>query len=394
MDRRTYLSVLGFAASGALAGCTDAPASGEEQNGSDPAEFAVETVTERLGNPWGVAFVPDDNRLLVTERDAGRLRLVNRENGDKTPIDGTPSVYSAGQGGLLDVTIHPEFPDEPWVYLTYSARNEAAESSTHFGRGRLDVDAARLSAFEVLHAAEPFVESDAHYGSRIVFGADGAIYLTVGDRQFKNFGPDHVAQDPSNELGTTLRFAPDGSVPGDNPFVDDPAARDTIFSYGHRNPQGLTVHPETGELWENEHGERDGDEINILEGGGNYGWPVATYACEYGTDESVGDSPDERDDLVEPVHYWECGSGGFPPSGAAFYDGDSIPEWRGDLFAGNLAGQYLGRFAVDGRDVAEREPLLADREWRIRAIETAPDTGHLYVAIDGDPAPIVRLVPD
>ena len=392
MNRRTYLSTLGLAASGSLGGCTDAPANGGEQNGSDPAEFAVETVTEGLGNPWGFAFVPDDHRLLVTERDAGRLRLVDRESGEKTSVDGTPPVYSAGQGGLLDVAIHPEFPDEPWVYLTYSARNGASESSTHLGRGRLDRETAQLSAFEVLHAAEPFVESDAHYGSRIVFGEDGAVYLTVGDRQFKDFGPDHVAQDPTNELGTTLRLAPDGSVPEDNPFVDDPAVRDTIFSYGHRNPQGMTVHPETGEIWENEHGERDGDEINVLEGGGNYGWPVATYACEYGTDEPVGDPPDERDDLVEPVYHWECGSGGFPPSGAAFYDGDAIPEWRGDLFAGNLAGQYLGRFAVDGRNVEELDPLLAGRGWRVRAIETAPDTGHLHVAIDGDPAPIVRLV--
>jgi glucose/arabinose dehydrogenase len=399
MERRAYLSAVGVV-SGVLAGCTgtapdDAGASETgPDSGGGSGDHVVETVAEGLEHPWGIAFLPNDGRLLVTERDAGRLRLVDRERGEKVTVDGTPDVYAAGQGGLLDVAVHPAFPDEPWVYLTYSAANDAGASSTHLGRGRLEPGTAQLSTFEVLHAAEPFVESDGHYGSRIVFGADGAIYQTVGDRQFKDFGPDHVAQDPSNELGAILRLAPDGSVPDDNPFVDDPDARGTIFSYGHRNPQGLAVSPGTGEIWAAEHGERDGDEINVLERGGNYGWPVATYACEYGTDEPVGDPPDERDEFVEPIHYWECGSGGFPPSGTAFYDGEAFPDWQGDLFVGNLAGQYLGRFAVDGRDLRERDPLLADRGWRVRAIEGAPDTGHLHVAIDDAPAPIVRLAPE
>ncbi|MCQ4332211.1 PQQ-dependent sugar dehydrogenase [Natronomonas sp. F2-12] len=409
MDRRSYLSALGVVAAGSLAGCSgngsgDGGSDGEESDGSEPdgadtdgsdtVGVTVETVTEGLEHPWGVAFLPDGKRLLVTERDAGRLSLVDRESGEREPLGGTPEVYAGGQGGLLDVAVHPGFPDEPWVYLTYSATNDTGASGTHLGRGRLDPGAARLSSFELLHAAEPFVESDGHYGSRVVFGTDGAAYLTVGDRQFKNFGPDHVAQNTTNELGATLRLAPDGSVPDDNPFLEDPDVEDTIFSYGHRNPQSMAVHPETGELWQAEHGERDGDEINVLERGGNYGWPVATYACEYGTDDPVGDRPDEREEFVEPVHYWECGSGGFPPSGAAFYDGEAFPAWRGDLFLGNLAGEYLGRFAVDGRSVEEREPLLTDRGWRIRAIESAPGNGGLHVAIDGDPAPIVRLVPE
>ena len=403
MDRRTYLSAVGVVVAGALAGCAargpnDTGSDRPDRGGDDPGDggpekFAVETVAEGLEHPWGIALLPDEDRLLLTERDAGRLSLVDLKGGRREPIEGTPEVYSGGQGGLLDVAIHPAFPEEPWVYLSYSAANDAGASSTHLGRGRLDPENARLSTFESLHAAEPFVDSDGHYGSRIVFGTDGAIYQSVGDRQFKDFGPDHVAQDPSNELGTILRLAPDGSIPEDNPFTGESGIPDTIFSYGHRNPQGLAVHPRTGEIWEAEHGERDGDEINVLEGGGNYGWPVATYACEYGTDEPVGDRPDERDEFVEPVHYWECGSGGFPPSGAAFYDGEAFPEWRGDLFVGNLAGEYLGRFVVDGRGVRERKPLLADRGWRIRAIESASDDGHLYVAIDDDPGPLVRLVP-
>ncbi len=392
MDRRTYLSAVGLVSGNALAGCIGGGGLATEPAGDDLDEFAVETVAEGLEHPWGIDFLPDDSRLLVAER-VGRLSLLDRESGERVSIDGTPDVHVAGQGGLLDVTLHPEFPDEPWVYLTYAATNGEGESSTHLGRGRLELETNRLAGFEALHAAEPFVDSDAHYGSRVVFGDDGMVYLTVGDRQFKDFGPDHVAQDTTNELGTTLRLESDGSVPDDNPFVGEAGVRDTIFSFGHRNVQGMAVHPETGGLWQSEHGEQDGDEINVVERGGNHGWPIASYACAYGTDDPVGDSPAERDDLVPPVYYWECGTGGFPPSGAAFYRGEAFPEWRGDLFVGNLAERYLGRFAVDGRDVEDPERLLDGRGWRIRAVETAPDTGHLYVAVDDDSAPVVRLVP-
>jgi len=388
MKRRRYLAVASTAACGVAAGCL-----GSDAETALPDGVAVETVTEDLSNPWGLAFLPDDPRLVVTERDTGRLVLVDRESGDQTDVEGVPAVDAAGQGGLLDVAIHPDYPAEPWLYLTYSAGTGGGESTTHLGRGRLDPDAATLSDFEVLHRAEPFLDRTNHYGSRVVFGVGGLVYMSVGDRQFKDFGPNHVAQDLGNDLGTILRFEPDGSIPDDNPFIDEPDTRDAIYSYGHRNPQGLAIHPETGALWESEHGERDGDELNIVRRGGNYGWPVATYACEYGTDQPVGDPPDERDDLVPPVYYWECGSGGFPPAGMAFYDGP-ISDWQGDLFVGNLAGTYLGRFSVDGTDVTEREPLLADRGWRMRAVETDPETGHLYVAVDSGSAPIVRLVPE
>lgn len=366
----------------------------DEPDGADePVTFAVEEVATGLAHPWAVAFLRDGASMLVTERE-GTLNLVDREDGSVDPVDGVPDVHAAGQGGLLDAALHPEYPDAPFAYLTYSATNDGGESATHVGRGRLDPGAASLEDFEVLHVAEPFVDSNGHYGSRLTFGDDGTLYVTCGDRQFKNFGPDHVAQDPSNELGATLRLAPDGSIPGDNPFVDDPDARDAIYSYGHRNVQGLAVHPDTGTLWAAEHGEEDGDEINVLEAGGNHGWPVAHHGCTYDGGEPIGDDPNEREDLVEPVHYWECDSGGFPPSGATFYDGEAFPGWRGDLFVGNLVGEYLGRFAVDGEEVEELDPLLADRGWRIRDVAVAPDTGSLYVAVDAGDAPIVRLVPE
>jgi len=359
------------------------------------ADFETETVADGFSHPWGLAFLPDRG-LLVTERERGegaQLTLVDRDEGSRRAVSGVPEVYTAGQGGLLDVTLHPRFPAEPWVYLTYSAANERGDSATHLCRGRLDRADPRLEPVELLHVARPFVDSDAHFGSRARFGPDEYLYVTAGDRQFKNFGPDHVAQDRSNDLGATLRLRPDGSVPADNPFVGDPGASNALYSYGHRNAQGMTVHPETGDIWQSEHGENAGDEVNIIERGGNYGWPVADAGCEYGTSVPVGDPPSERPETVAPVHTWECGTDGFPPAGAAFYDGAAFPDWQGDLFVGNLAGQYLGRFAVDGRTITERSRLLADNGWRVREVAVAPDTGHLYLAVDAPSAPVVRLVP-
>ena len=399
MDRRTFLAVSGLTVAGTLAGCSatsdDRQADGatattsRQADGSETA-VAVETVADGLESPWSVTPLPAGSQLLVTER-VGRVVLVDSRDGAVTPVRGTPSVYASGQGGMLDTALHPEYPDPAWVYLTYSKANDSGESATHLGRGRLNVADAQFETFEQLHVAEPFVDSDGHFGSRVVFGPDGLLYLTVGDRQFKDFGPDHVAQDRTNELGTTLRLTPSGGIPDGNPFTDDPDAVDSIFSYGHRNAQGMTVHPDTGAIWQTEFGEQDGDEINIVERGGNYGWPVADEGCTYGSGDPIGVSHAERDDVVAPVYSWDCGSGGFPPSGATFYTGDLFPEWTGDLLVGGLASQYLARFTVDGRTVEEAAPLLADRGWRIRDVVVEPETGHILVAVDSSAAPIVRL---
>jgi quinoprotein glucose dehydrogenase len=395
--RRTYLTLAGTAA---LAGCAASgdPAGGETAAGgaveaaTDDGDdgYTVETVATGFASPWAVEPLPDQSSLLVTERP-GDLWLVDRGTGERAAVDGAPDVFAGGQGGLLDVTLGPAYPDEPWVYLTYSVGRSDGVSSTRVGRGRLDRSGPRLSGFETLYTAEPFVRSSGHFGSRVAFDPDGLLYVTVGDRQFKNFGPDHVAQDRSNDLGATLRLRPDGSVPDDNPFVDDPDARDALFSYGHRNQQGLAVHPDTGAVWATEYGERDGDEINVLRAGANYGWPVADEGCTYGSGEPIGVSHADRDDVVAPVYSWPCGSGGFPPGGATFYDGRHAP-WRGDLFVGGLASQSLARFRVDGEDVVETDRLLADRGWRVRDVAAAPD-GALYVAVDAGDAPVVRVVP-
>ena len=417
MERRRALISAGSVLTASLSGCgglsggDGAPDGGSTPPGDDtteptpdgdPVGFDVETVTEGLTNPWSIAFLPD-RRLLVTERD-GDLKLVGREDGSAAVVAGVPDAHAGGQGGLLDLELHPEFPDERWVYLTYSAANDDGDTTTHLGRGWFEGgvdergdDAPRFEDFEMLHAAEPFVSSTQHYGSRVVFGEDGTVYVTVGDRGFKDFGPSHVSQDTTTELGTTLRLAPDGSVPDDNPLVDDPDVVDSVFTYGHRNAQGMTVHPETGEIWQSEHGERDGDEINVIRGGENYGWPITHYGCQYGTNDPVGDEPHERDAVTAPVYFWECGSGGFPPAGATFYDGDAFDAWQGNLFVGNLADEYLGRFVVESPEnpsVAEADPVLDGRGWRIRDVAVAPETGYLYVAVDDDDAPIVRLVPE
>ena len=389
--RRTVLCALA-GGSVAAAGCLgrDGDSDGEPGDGdSDGTAFGTETVAEGFDVPWGLTFLPD-GELLVTELP-GRLHRLDPADGTTTEIGGVPEVHAVGQGGLLDVAPHPGYPDPPWVYLTYAATNGAGESTTHLGRGRLEPDGTRLSGVETLHAAEPFVDSTQHYGSRVAFGPDGMAYLTVGDRGFKDFGTDHVSQDTATELGATLRLAPDGSIPSDNPFVDDEGVVDSIFSYGHRNCQGLAVHPETDELWVSEHGERDGDEINVLQRGGNHGWPIAHYGCDYGTDDPVGDRPHERDDTVDPAYHWPCGSGGFPPAGMTFYTGEAFPAWRGDLFVGNLAGQYLGRFTLDD-EVESAGALLEGRGWRIRDVAVGPE-GYLYVAADAEAGPIVRLVP-
>ncbi|ELZ44098.1 glucose sorbosone dehydrogenase [Halorubrum coriense DSM 10284] len=412
IDRRTALRAAGGLAGAttlpALSGCLgDSGSDGTDGSDDDDAPpddgadvaYDVETVATGFENPWGLAFLPDDGRLLITERTGG-LSLVDPADGTVEVVAGAPEVFAEGQGGLLDVALHPDYPDDPRVYLTYAATNDAGEATTHVGAGRLSLDgddAPGLAGFEPIRVAEPFRGGSNHFGSRATFGPEGSLYVTVGDRRDTDFGPDHVSQDRSTELGATLRLTSDGDPHPDNPFVDDPDAADALYSYGHRNPQAMAVRPETGRIWQCEHGEEDGDEINVVERGGNYGWPVASEACRYGTDDPFAPAHGERDGVIAPVHFWPCGSGGFPPSGAVFYDGDAFPEWRGDLFAGTLAAQYLGRFAVDGTGldatVTEREPLLADRGWRMRAVAVEPDTGHLYAAVDDADAPVARIVP-
>lgn len=375
----------------ALGLAAHAPAALAQEDASLPYE--IETVAEGFDHAWGMAFLPNENYMLVTER-AGRLKLVDRESGDVEEISGVPDVYAENQGGLLDVALHPNFEEEPWVYLTWAGTNDEGLSGTHLGRAQLDLEERALTDLEVLYVAEPFMDSDAHFGSRIVFDRDNRLFMTLGDRNSKDFGPDHYSQDLSVDYGSTLRFEADGSIPADNPFVNDPDARDAIYSYGHRNSQGMAMHPETGEIWQNEHGENNGDEINVIQAGGNFGWPIATYGHDYQTGEQFAPTPPEVPETIDPVHHWgQDDPDGFPPSGFVFYDGDAFPDWRGNAFMGNLWHEHLGRFTVDGHDVGFAERLLDGQGWRIRDVAVGPDNGFIYLLIDDEDMPLVRLRP-
>ena len=354
-------------------------------------EPVLEVVAEDLGLIWAIDFLPGTTRLLANEK-SGSMFLIDTETLEIVEIAGAPEVVSSGQGGLLDVTVSPDFDEDNLVYLTYSAANETGDSTTYLARAVLDLDEQRLSGLEELYVAKPFLRSTSHYGSRVVIQGD-YLYMTIGDRGDKNFD-DHVSQDTTNVLGTTIRILRDGTIPEDNPFVDDNNVLDEIYTFGHRNSQGMTIHPKTGEIWQSEHGERDGDEINIIYGGNNYGWPIATYGCTYVTRQAIGVLPEDRDDTINPVHYWECGSGGFPPAGMTFYDADGFADWQGDLFVGGLASEYLAHFRLTDDGLEELDPLLANEGWRIRDVTVGHHDGALYAAVEGRSVSIVRIVPE
>ncbi len=342
----------------------------EQDDDFDSEAYDIEILLDDLESPWGMSFLSDE-LLLITLRE-GDLSLVNISSLETNKIfSGLPDISVIGQGGLLDVKY-----DDGFVYLTYSASNGEGYA-THLGRGELNLEEYSIDNFEVLHVAIPFMGGGAHFGSRVVTFDDYVFYST-GDRGDKNFGENHVSQNTQNYLGTIIRLYKNGSVPLDNPFVDDDDVLDGIYSYGHRNVQGLTINPFTKELWASEHGERDGDEINVILAGGNYGWSITHTGCRYGTNIPVADSPFDNPDVVNPAYFWECGTGGFPPGGMTFYDGE-VGEWSGKLFLAGLASQYLASFEVND-EVTESNPLLQDRGWRIRDVKHSAND--LYVITD------------
>jgi glucose/arabinose dehydrogenase len=348
--------------------------------------YRVAPVTDGLVHPWGMAFLPGGD-LLVTERP-GRLRVIRDGRLLPEPVPGVPAVYARGQGGLLDVALHPDFGQNRWVYLTYSKPLENGESTTALIRGRFEDD--RLTDVEELFVAES--RGRGHYGSRIVFDGRGHVFISVGDRQVAPRGDleSHPAQDLSDHHGVVVRLNDDGSVPDDNPFLDRPGALPEIWSYGHRNIQGMAVHPETGALWTNEHGPQGGDELNLTEPGLNYGWPVIGYGVNYGTGSAIHDTT-HRAGMEQPVHYWVPS---IATSGLLIYTGDRFPEWRGSFFVGGLSGQQIARLTMDGPAVVAEETLL-EGYGRVRAIEQGPD-GSIYVAIDwnhGGKPGVIRLEP-
>lgn len=349
---------------------------------SEQADFRIVTVVQGLHHPWSVAFLPDGD-YLVTER-RGNLWRISRD-GAKAEIKGVPDVYHEGQGGLLDIILEPDFNDGGFVYFSYAAmaQDNMEIANTEVARARLNLKQNRLSDVEVIFKAEPKVEGNNHWGSRLLFARDGMLHITLGERYHYS----QEAQNPANHLGTTIRIMPDGSVPPDNPFVNGEAGDPKVFTYGNRNVQGIALHPQSGEVWAHEHGPKGGDEVNILKGGANYGWPAVTFGINYwGTKISDKTSAPGMED---PVLQW---TPSIAPSGMAFYSADVFPEWKGDLFVGALAHRHLRRIELDGDKAVGQEELFKDLGMRIRDVRQGRD-GLLYILTDEDNGALLRLVP-
>ena len=350
-------------------------------------DYRVVTVAEGLVNPWSMAFLPDGD-MLVTERP-GRLRIIRGGALLPDPVPGTPEVLAVGQGGLMDVVPHPDFASNRILYISYSKPvGDGSRGTTAVVRGTFENDRFTLID-EIFEAVS---RGGGHYGCRLAFDADGYLFLSVGDRQASAEGDlaNHPAQDISNHHGVIVRLHEDGTVPDDNPFVGQEGARPEIWSYGHRNPQGLAIQPETGSVWLTEHGPQGGDELNVSTAGSNYGWPVIGFGVNYRSGRAIH-AATLGEGMEQPAYVWVPSIG---PSGLTFYDGDQFPEWRGDLFAGGMAIQRLERFVVEGDRVVAQETLLRDMG-RVRDVRQGPD-GFLYVAIEsrqGGETPIVRLEP-
>ncbi|BDA82515.1 hypothetical protein Sa4125_00570 [Aureimonas sp. SA4125] len=350
---------------------------------SQIGDLQVTTIADGLDSAWGMEFLPDSS-LIVTEK-GGTLRLVAADGTVGPALEGLPDIDAGGQGGLLDVALDPDFATNRLVYLTYSEAGNGG-NSTAAGRGRLADDGTRLEGFEKIFTQLPKHAGNKHFGSRIVFDREGHLFIGLGERSDTPIR--EGAQKLDNHLGKVVRLNRDGSVPADNPFIGQAGALPEIWSYGQRNIQGGALHPATGEVWFSEHGPKGGDEVNVVEAGKNYGWPLVSFGVNYnGT--PVGTGKSEGEGLTQPLHQWTPVIGA---SGMAFYTGDGVPDWQGSAFFGGLASRDLVRVAFDGRTVKGEERLLGDLGKRIRDVKQGPD-GALYVLTDGSGGEIMRVAP-
>ena len=372
----TLIAALGANCWPAKAEITKAPAL------KSKSTVTTTTFAKGLVHPWGMAFLPD-GRLLVTERP-GRMRLIAKDGQLSPPLGNVPAVYASGQGGLLDVALAPNFAASRMIYFSYSEPRGQGSNGTTVARAKLapGEGAAQLQDVQVIFRQEPATSGGLHFGSRLAFARDGNLFVTLGERFQRD-----KAQDLSNHYGKVIRIRPDGSAPPDNPFAGKAGARPEVWSYGHRNVQSAAIHPVSGKLWTVEHGARGGDEINIPQAGKNYGWPVITYGRDYSF-LKIGEGT-AKAGLEQPVYYWDPS---IAPSGMAFYTGDLIPEWKGNLFVGALAGQALHRLVFYGEQIVSEERLLGDLGARIRDVRSGPD-GALWLLTDSPEGGVLRLAP-
>ena len=346
---------------------------------SEQHAFRVVTLLPGLENPWSVAFLPD-GRMLVTER-AGRLRLVGPDfRLMPQAIEGLPEIVERGQGGLLDVVLHPQYAQNGWIYWAYNAPGPGGWG-TALARGKLQ--GQRMTEVQVLFSMQPKTRSSQHFGGRIVFDQAGMLYLTLGDR-----GDMARAQKLDDHAGSVIRLHDDGRVPADNPFSKRAGALPEKWTLGNRNMQGAALHPQTGELWTHEHGPQGGDEVNVMRSGLNYGWPVITYGVNYGLGTRIGEGH-SKPGMVQPLHVWVPS---IAPSGMAFVSGSRFPQWQGNLLVGALRGQMLVRLVLDGEKVLHEERMLQSRVGRIRDVRMGPD-GLVYLLSDGPDGALMRLEP-
>ncbi len=377
----TQRTLLIAATTALLAGIVQASAFAAHTLPSEKGSIVVTEEAADLEHPWSMAFLPDGAGALITERP-GRLYHWTAKDGLSKAIDGVPSVYARSQGGLLDVALAPDFAQSRHVYLSYAEQGDDGKAGTTVGYGVLSEDARQLKDFTVIFRQSPKLSVGVHFGSRLVFDSQGDLFIALGEN---NQRP--TAQHLDKLQGKVVRLHPDGSIPHDNPFVDEQKARPEIWSYGHRNQQGAAINPWSGQLWTHEHGPRGGDEINIPDAGKNYGWPLATHGINYNGRPIPEAQGTHVDGTEQPIHYWKDSPA---ISGMAFYDAKRFPAWQQSLFIGALKDQALLRLELDGDKVVHEERLLESLNERIRDVRVGPD-GFVYVLTDESPGRLLKI---
>ncbi len=370
-----HLLIFFFSIGLILSSCNDSDTP-ENDNPNSSLQYDVITVVDGITIPWGMAFLPD-GALLITEQEG---ELIHVKNGTKTKVAGLPQLFYKNQGGLLDLELHPDYENNGWIYLSYSGNteNDGQGGNTVIMRAKLENN--MLTHKEVLYKATPNTTSGGHFGSRLEFDRNGYLYFSIGDRKKSGQNP----QDITRDGGKIYRIHDDGSIPTTNPFVNENNAKKAIYSYGHRNPQGMALHPETGLIWTHEHGPKGGDEINIIEAGSNYGWPKITYGVNYDGSEITDKT--SLPGMEQPIHYWVPS---IAPSGMTFVTSDKYPQWKGNVLIGSLKFSYLNNCYLNGSTVEKEEKLL-EGMGRVRNVRQGPD-GYIYVAIESKG--IVKIVP-
>ena len=349
----------------------------QDQNVENP-EYTMETITNEIDVPWGMDWLPDGD-MLITAR-SGNLWLYSNGSLADEPIAGVPEVWARSQGGLLDVQAHPNYEENGWIYLTYSSPEGGEGANTALMRAKLNEERTALTDKEVLYKAEPNSSRGQHFGSRIVFDNEGHVFFGIGDRGNRDVNP----QDITRDGGKIYRLNDDGSIPQDNPFVGKEGV-DAVFAYGIRNPQGMDLHPETGQLWEHEHGPRGGDEINIIEAGNNYGWPEISFGINYDGTSFTDDTA--KAGMEQPEWYWDPS---IAPSGMTFVTSDKFPAWKGDLLVGSLKFGYVMHVDLEDGKVVGEEKVFEDAG-RVRDVRQGPD-GNIYIATETENG-IIRVSP-